>query len=666
MSHFGYRPDIDGLRTLAVLPVVAFHFNLPFFTGGFVGVDVFFVISGFLITRIIAKELEEGSFSLLNFYRRRVLRLLPALFVVLLATLVCAYLWFVPEDFANTGQSAIAALFFSSNILFFLEAGYFDASSYTKPLLHTWSLAIEEQFYLFMPLLLMLLWRLKRGFVLTVLVLTGVSLALSAFTTERFATGAYYLLPWRAWELGLGALLALGCLPVFRSKLLRELSGSVGIVMILAAVFLLDRTVAFPGVAALLPTVGAMLILHAGNSGGSMINTLLSMRLPVEIGRLSYSLYLWHWPVVVFFTYIALDLPNPWEAAGLFVLSLLLSWLSYRFVETPFRKNGTSWGNPRVFIGAGAAAAVVLALSASTYATRGFPNRLPPETARISAFSGDFHPDRFRCRNHKSRDKSWGDPCIFGPEGLGPTVALIGDSHANALVPALELIAEDQGFSFALLGSDGCPGFRDLEVYWTGETHSCGPAMNAIHDWLADNPEVTKIVFMIRPALYVKGWLPYGMREYGRGPLMIGDPSGPAQASDRYDVFATALRGTIEEWRNQGRDVVLIYPLPEAANHIPNSLTRHLLRGQDSADFSMPRAQFDERNAELIKLYDELVSSFGLAAVRFDEAFCGADVCPFVVNDVPIYHDSNHLSATHARNIAPLLAPPFGQSLNNN
>ncbi|MEO0761148.1 MAG: acyltransferase, partial [Pseudomonadota bacterium] len=333
MSALRYRADIDGLRSIAVLPVVAFHFGIAAAPGGFVGVDVFFVISGYLITSIIARECAEGRFSLLDFYERRARRILPALFAMIAAVVVIGWFLFLPREFFDLAKSVGAATVFLANVLFYLSAGYFDAASYTKPLLHTWSLGIEEQFYIVIPLLFMALAWMGWKATAWIAAITVASLALSVATTEAMPQAAYYLLPWRAWELGLGALLALGVAPPLRTAAAREAAAAIGVVLILGAVVLLDKSVPFPGWAALAPCLGAALLIHAGAGGTTRVGAVLASAVPVWIGKLSYSLYLWHWPVVVFFVYREMRMPTLVEAAVLFAVSLALAFASLKLVE---------------------------------------------------------------------------------------------------------------------------------------------------------------------------------------------------------------------------------------------------------------------------------------------------------------------------------------------
>ncbi|MCB5200694.1 acyltransferase, partial [Loktanella sp. TSTF-M6] len=301
MNFTGYRRDIDGLRTLAVVPVVLGHAGLGLFAGGFVGVDVFFVISGFLITGILVRELEQGRFSLIDFYERRARRILPALFVVLAACIVVFWFLLLPQHYVVIGKAGIASLLFSSNIYFFrIDSAYFANATSMQPLLHTWSLAVEEQFYIVFPVLLWLIaaWR-RTSRTLLIAGLSLASFALAVWMVPRHPVAAFYLTPTRVWELGLGALLALGAFPALRHRLLAELVAAAGLVAIAWAVFTLDKTDPFPGLNALAPCLGAVAIIWAGQSQITLTGRLLSTRGMVGIGLMSYSLYLVHWPVLV-------------------------------------------------------------------------------------------------------------------------------------------------------------------------------------------------------------------------------------------------------------------------------------------------------------------------------------------------------------------------------
>lgn len=331
--------EIDGLRALAVLPVILFHAGFSWVGGGFVGVDIFFVISGYLITSLIVAEIDKGQFSLLNFYERRARRILPALFLVMLVCLPFAWVYLLPHELVDFGESLIAVSLFVSNILFWKDSDYFAADSELLPLLHTWSLAVEEQYYVFFPLLLMLVWRLgKSGFVpLLLLGIAGLSLAFSEWLWRVDSAANFYLLPTRAWELMLGALAGLYVRSSgIASQSLREAGSLLGLLMILLSIFFLDKNMPFPGLYALLPTLGTVLIIVCADQQ-TMVGRLLSWRFFVAVGLVSYSAYLWHQPIFAFARLHSMQDLAPTVMAGLSLLALGFAWLSWRWVEQPFR-----------------------------------------------------------------------------------------------------------------------------------------------------------------------------------------------------------------------------------------------------------------------------------------------------------------------------------------
>ncbi|HIO91537.1 MAG TPA: acyltransferase [Leucothrix mucor] len=333
-----YRKEIDGLRALAVIPVILFHAGFEWVKGGYIGVDIFFVISGYLITSILLQELQDGTFSIRNFYERRARRILPALFFVLLCCLPFAWLWLLPEELKSFGQSLIAVVAFVSNILFWQETDYFTASTDLIPLLHTWSLAVEEQFYIVFPLFLALFWKGgKRALLLMISFVALVSLGLTEWGWRYFPDANFYLIPTRAWELMVGALAAFY---LFYKPQVQGLFGDIasflGLLMILLALFLLDKTMPFPSLYALFPIVGTALIILFATSN-TLVGKILSLRIFVGIGLISYSAYLWHQPVFVFARAYQMDNLSDLMAIILSAVALLLGYLSWRYIERPFR-----------------------------------------------------------------------------------------------------------------------------------------------------------------------------------------------------------------------------------------------------------------------------------------------------------------------------------------
>jgi peptidoglycan/LPS O-acetylase OafA/YrhL len=348
-----YRSDIDGLRAISILLVVLYHAFPDAMPGGFIGVDIFFVISGFLITGIIVRELDERRFSLVTFYTRRIRRIFPALILVLCITLVLGWFWMLPAAYAQLSADVVASTAFFANIALLLQSGYFDVESAKKPLLHLWSLGIEEQFYLVWPLMLMLISRIKVGMLATVSIVGIASFILNIALISSNPVATFYLPFTRAWELLAGAALACGWSRVTHGSLASNLRAAFGAGLIVIALLVLDDHSAFPGWWAALPVGGSALLLSAPNAWGS--RHLLASALFVRIGLISYPLYLWHWPLLVFFALIKFS-PLTLLERGLIVgLSLLLAWATYRLIECPIR-----FGRPTMFRIGSLAAAIVL------------------------------------------------------------------------------------------------------------------------------------------------------------------------------------------------------------------------------------------------------------------------------------------------------------------
>ena len=346
-----YRPDIDGLRAIAVLSVIFFHTGISGFSGGFVGVDVFFVISGYLITSIILKDIKSGEFSIARFYERRIRRIFPPLFTVITFTVVVSAFLFDSNSFESFGRSITATTFFCSNVLFWKESGYFDASSITKPLLHTWSLAVEEQFYIFFPLLLIGITRFSKNRYLQWIVgISLVSLMMSIIGVYTHQVITFYLLPTRAWELLFGSFLSLEVIPKLESNVQRNLVSFIGLSLIIFSICFYTESTLFPGVAALAPVLGASFIIHSGKGGASIVKKLLSYKPIVYIGLISYSLYLWHWPLIVFSKYLIMRELTFFETLGIIITTFIISVISLKFIEKPFRVNYPLISNRKIFV----------------------------------------------------------------------------------------------------------------------------------------------------------------------------------------------------------------------------------------------------------------------------------------------------------------------------
>ena len=454
-----YRPDIDGLRAVAVLSVVAFHFGIFHLTGGFVGVDVFFVISGYLISSIIFSEVASSRFSVIAFYERRIRRIFPALFALLLVYCAFAAAFFLPAELVDFSKSVLATTFSVSNFYFWAHSGYFEVHN-PDPLLHTWSLAVEEQFYILFPLFLVLVRRFfMRRLRVSVVLLFAASLLSSIVVVFYSPVTAFFMPFTRAWELLLGTILSLGMFPKLQSRSLRNLASLVGLGMIAYADFSFNPGTLFPGMSALVPCVGAALIVGAGESGLSAVYSLLAWRPMVFVGLISYSFYLWHWPVLLVDQMGLIDLNSEFDrhfgavfSVGRFehlvilLVSFGLAVLSWRFVERPFRKGRMRLAGSQLFAMAGAVVLVCVLFSSLVLFTRGLPGRFSPQTIQIASYL-----DRGAVLENAEKSMRLGtcfldqnkvtdsynlDPCLR-LDPVRKNYLLLGDSHAAALWLAL-------------------------------------------------------------------------------------------------------------------------------------------------------------------------------------------------------------------------------------
>ncbi|MCA0997322.1 acyltransferase family protein [Alloyangia pacifica] len=653
----GYRRDIDGLRAVAVLPVVLFHADVRIFSGGFVGVDVFFVISGFLITTIIHREISAGEFSILRFYERRARRILPALLLVIAASLLAGYFLLMPADFSDAARAGLSAALFVSNMLFWSETGYFSPGIYDQPLLHTWSLAIEEQFYIFFPPIMLLIAALRWKPALPIAVLTALSLCLSGLTTEIRPAMGYYLLPWRAWELGLGALVAL--LPIRSMRRLpREIIGLSGLALIAVAVLQFDETTIFPGWAALMPVAGAAMVIAVGGTAMTICDRLLGCRPLVWTGLISYSLYLWHWPVIVFYQQIVFDRPDALGCVIVVSLSFLLAWASWAWVEVPFRRRGTSQKTaaqglsgpvPTLLV----ALAGIAAVSGASYAVingNGLPGRLPAEAARLAGFADGQHPRLRECTGRNDAWRAPDDPCLFGADlKVSPTVALWGDSHAGALLPEIEAAAHRSGHTLAYLARAGCLPVAGTERL-DGKTGRCAEYGTGALDYLLGSETIETVILVARYALAAEGYMvDYGLSERDWSPTRFADvKTGPWPDGERLARLMARLDETVGRLHAAGRSVIVVYPIPEIGYKVPETLAKYSLQGRRTEPFGLPREMFEQRNAAVRTELDKIVARHGALRVLPRAHLCDEAMCHAMRDGTPLYYDDDHLNAPGA------------------
>ena len=457
-----YRKDIDGLRAIAVLSVIVHHLSPSLLPGGYIGVDIFFVISGFLITSHIAKELGNGVFTLRSFYRRRINRIIPALFAVLLVSMVVGIVLLSPADLSMLAKSAFSAMLGVSNVFIWQHYGnYFSGNAQEAPLLHTWSLGVEEQFYIVWPLLVALLLKYGHGKALIVLgafVLGAV--VLSEFGVGYASSASYYLLPTRFFELMSGGLVAL----VVQKKCAHALTTSrwcymAGMTLIAGSLIWLNKSSPFPGYNAIWPCLGAALLIFAGSNPG-FNSRILSNSVMVFVGLISYSLYLWHWPIISYLNYLHIEI-NVWVGAITFIASMLIAWLSWKYIEVPMRKSGSLMPFNRVFTRRFVLPTALLAtVGWLVVASKGLPDRFDTRVAEMEN-ALEARPEFLRAGCHVPT-ALYATPlnsakCRLGKEKAQPDGILIGDSYANHFTGMLDEMAKAEGLLLVDYTMDGCP-----------------------------------------------------------------------------------------------------------------------------------------------------------------------------------------------------------------
>ena len=644
---------------MAVLSVLFFHAGMGA-PGGFVGVDVFFVISGFVITRMLGSDIQDGRFSILRFYERRIRRLFPAFFAMAVVTTLAAGLLFMPPEFALYGRSLALAALFSSNIGFWTEAGYFDTDAHFKPLLHTWSLGIEEQFYLLFPLLLLGLYRLApkaRAAALAVLVF--MSFALGARWVQQAPESAFYLLPARAWELGLGSLLALASAPA-RRPAVATAAALTGLLLIAVAVFGLSERTPFPGIAALLPCLGAVLIIGAGATPNP-VSRALSGRWLVRVGLISYSLYLWHWPVIVFAQQRLGRHLAPGEALVAIAVSFVLAALSWRCIEQPIRRNHHVLSRRRVFAAAAALTAVASCTGFAILYREGLPGRLParvqaalaPKQDRSPFFSADCFSD--------NQTLAAGQP-VAGPQmgcAIGDrtapsaSFAVWGDSHAAALAPGIDAAAAAAGRAGVFLGRGGCPPLVDYDN--TSDKVARRAACrehNSAALQIIQNRQLPLVFLVARWPREV-----LGSENGNEGPFY--DPTAAVVTTDRSTAVAAALDATLAQFGAPGRRVVLVMAVPEPGYDVPLALARAALQGI-TIRVDPTRAAVEARQRLARQLLQASATRHGSLIIDPLPAFCDDAYCHVQRHGVSRYVDTDHLTQGAAQELAPLFAGVFG------
>jgi peptidoglycan/LPS O-acetylase OafA/YrhL len=633
-----YRPEIDGLRAVAVISVVLFHARFPL-PGGFLGVDTFFVISGYLITSIILKD--GDRFSLARFYERRARRILPALLLVLLSTSVAAMLVLPPAPLGDFGNSLLAGMFFVANVYFWLNTDYFSEPGELSPLLHIWSLSVEEQFYVAFPLVLLLLRKLGPGALGPCLAaLAGSSLLWAMLRSGSDVAATFYLVHLRAWELLVGA--GLAGLELRFGRRPMPLVAVAGLVLIIGAALFLGRRHALIGSA--VTTAGAAMIIACGGNGPAA--RLLASPPMVFIGLISYSLYLWHQPLFAFARAYAIDAPARATYVALIASSVVLAALSWKYVEQPFRNRV---GRRRFLVSTSAAASVSVAFALAVLVTGGLPGRYSSEELAILEAS----PERgVAVRDGRPCRREIDDACIIGAGTATPTFAVLGDSHAETLTEPLAQALEAHGAAALVFTVSGCP--FAANAVGAGPAARCRTRTQAVLEQVRARG-IGSVIVHDRSAAYIFGTFDNGEGGVEPHRLEVFSVAGFSGAeAKRVEALYADVKSTISRLLDDGLAVYHVLPVPEAGWHVPRTLVKSIVRGRLPLTTSLDR--YVERSGGSLAIAEELSARPNYFPIYPHKLLCAEGRCVTHRDRKVLYTDTDHLSREGAQIVVDAIA----------
>lgn len=634
-----YRKEIDGFRALAVLSVIFFHADLPYFNGGYLGVDIFFVISGFLITSILLEEISKNSFTVISFYERRIRRIIPPLFAMML--LIAPISWFLYglDDMKNFSQSIASTALFSSNILFWRESGYFGQIAELKPLLHTWSLAVEEQYYILFPIFLLLVKNISHKFILSFLIFIGIiSLGLAewALSTNR-SHAAFFLLPTRGWEILLGAYGAffVSRYPIIPlSTYLQSCLSGLGLVMVICSILFFDESILLPGSYLLIPTFGTLLMILFSNNT-NFVGRIFANPLLVFIGLISYSLYLWHQPIFAFAKFSNLDELNAFQTIFIIFSTFILAFLSWKLIEKPFRdKKIISTKVVLSFTAIGIFLFTSFGLVG--HLNNGYPNRLGDDALKF--FHGWSYAVNYDCESYASSPKDPLNPCQSS-KNIDIDTFLVGDSHAFLISGALsrEFSKVNKGFYF--LPASGCDPSHGLNSRPSEDF--CSRHNSLLYKFIKQNNEVKNIIIHA-------SWFKWFEQE--------------KLLNKSIDQKEKALIKLVNLFSKDNLNVFLIYPTPTNEIHIPQILWMQYLRGKEYKQQSIEMS-FDP---EVLKIFDSLSKMENVYPIKPYGNFCSEAkenlrLCQISNERHPLYSDGSHLTSEGANILARQIVQNFSK-----
>lgn len=665
LAHPTYRPDIDGLRAVAILAVVAFHAFPNWVKGGFIGVDVFFVISGFLISTIIFEGLDRGTFRISEFYARRVKRIFPALLLVLTASFAFGWFALLADEYKSLGRHIAAGAGFVSNFLLRNEAGYFDPSIETKPLAHLWSLSIEEQFYILWPIVLWFSWKKKFHPIAITILVALASFALNMSGIEEDTVATFYSPQTRFWELLGGSILA--WLTLYKGTYFVELKSRIknfifkettvsgggtcsnllslfGSLLLAYGFWRITKDVAFPGKWALLPVLGTVFIIMAGQNAWINRN-ILSNKVAVWFGLISFPLYLWHWPLLSFARIIESEVPSHEIRIAAVLLAVGLAWLTYELIERPVRLSGGSKAKITALV---VSMALIGYAGYYTYINNGLEFRESVKLIKNQSDDLDFNFDR-HMKGWICSHLTYDNPRCFYT-GKDPSVAILGDSHAARIYLGLREFYASQGKGIGVFGGGGgCPPLLNVVVTAKSgkDTQHCLTRMTESIRKIIDIPSIKEVILTSRDASYTapNGFGDVDKDRIGHWVLHYGNEEKGSRSNS--DVFFGALESTIDSLIASGKKVTYLHDVPDLEFNIRSCLTKRpiTLTSKTKDPCAISRADFEARTREFRSRLDKVLEARpDVKVVDLAEALCDEKYCYGAKDGVLFYIDDNHLS----------------------
>ena len=665
MSNIAYRPEIDGLRAVAVLSVIIFHAGVDAMSGGFIGVDVFFVISGFLITRIILKSIDNQSFSFSDFYARRLKRLLPAAIVLIVMTIVFGAFILSPNRYIELAKSGASSSLFMANIWFMKHSGYFDLSTQISPLVHMWSLSVEEQFYLFYPMLMIAANRIGgiKGIKLFISLTLVTSFVFNIWVVTRSPNFAFYMLPTRAWELAIGASINFVSLPKKLPEWINNVLSYLGVTLIIVGLFIIDHNNLYPGWLALLPSIGTASLIYSLNNHQNIVSKLLTLKPSLFLGKISYSAYLWHWPIVVYYRiYINERAFNLFEVVGLIAASLFAGYISWKYVEEQFRY--TKAANKKIFKASRWAISFSIIIGLGVYLSNGFASRMSESQIKIV---DDDLMWKMQCTEYVKPFSSIDEEfCVVGVpwEEAKHKGIVWGDSHSQHWAQIIDLVAKNAKASF-IIGPRKCPAYLD-EAYVKANypryprfTVDCTKRNRIVLDWLQDKTEVDVVIL-------AAAWSGHARMSYNDSFKTNLENSSLETQSAIEGVKASETAMHLLMKKLADKQVLLLADIPrpnKILNECAFSENTWLLRSRcNASDYKFLDAKLTlDWHQPTDELLENLATKYpNVSAIIPTTALCSEGKCSTYVNNELIYKDANHLRRNLQPDTAQALAKIIG------